>query len=272
MEQRKTPVISNARAQAARKRRLRRRLRLVRNWIIFLSVCAAIVFALARAVLWAVPRIHALITPQKAFTAAEYDGSAYVFDASDPYLALVNNNLPLSAEPSPALAAADDTSGVQLETQAAGAYRSMAAAALADDVELKLMAGYMDAASRQAAFDVKKQAYMQSGLAEEEAAARAQTIVPRPECSEYATGCAADILSADYAGLDTGFASTRAFEWLSAYAAEYGFILRWPEDRQAATGMAYQPWHWRYVGVENALAIRASGLSLEEFLALEQAK
>mgnify|MGYP000464789635 CR=1 FL=1 len=58
---------------------------------------------------------------------------------------------------------------------------------------------------------------------------------------------------------------------LTAYAAEYGFILRYPQDRQAATGVVFEPWHWRYVGVENALAIRASGLSLEEFLALRKA-
>ena len=58
---------------------------------------------------------------------------------------------------------------------------------------------------------------------------------------------------------------------LPPYAAEYGFILRYPEDRQAATGVVFEPWHWRYVGAENALAIRASGLSLEEFLALQKA-
>ena len=58
---------------------------------------------------------------------------------------------------------------------------------------------------------------------------------------------------------------------LEAYAAEHGFILRWPQERQAATGIVFEPWHWRYVGVENALAIRASGLSLEEFLALQKA-
>ena len=57
-----------------------------------------------------------------------------------------------------------------------------------------------------------------------------------------------------------------------AYAAEHGFILRWPQERQAATGMVFEPWHWRYVGRDNALAIRASGLSLEEYLALEQTK
>ena len=81
---------------------------------------------------------------------------------------------------------------------------------------------------------------------------------------------AADILSSDYTTLDTGFADTDAFRWLSAYGADYGFILRWPEDCQAVTGMVYQPWHWRYVGVENARAIAASGLSLEEFVAVHQ--
>ena len=59
---------------------------------------------------------------------------------------------------------------------------------------------------------------------------------------------------------------------LEAYAAEHGFILRWPQERQAATGMVFEPWHWRYVGRDNALAIRASDLSLEEYLALEQTK
>ena len=85
-------------------------------------------------------------------------------------------------------------------------------------------------------------------------------------------GYAADILAADSLEENTGFADTRAYEWLEAYAAEYGFILRWPQERQAATGMVFEPWHWRYVGRDNALAIRASGLSLEEYLALEQTK
>ena len=90
------------------------------------------------------------------------------------------------------------------------------------------------------------------------------------ESNEHGTGYAADILSADNPQQDTSFAETRAYEWLTAYAAEYGFILRYPQDRQA-TGVVFEPWHWRYVGVENALAIRASGLSLEEFLALQKA-
>ena len=100
---------------------------------------------------------------------------------------------------------------------------------------------------------------------------RSMAEAAQADANEHGTGYAADILSTDYTAQDTGFADTRAYQWLTAYAAEYGFILRYPEDRQAITGVVFEPWHWRYVGVENALAIRASGLSLEEFLAEQKA-
>lgn len=167
---------------------------------------------------------------------------------------------------------ADDATGVSLEAEAAAAYREMAEAAKQDEIELVLTAGYRDAAARQSAYEAAVQSYRESGCSEEEATAKAATVQPAPEASEYATGYGADILAADSMEKDTGFADTRAYEWLEAYAAEYGFILRWPQGRQAATGMVFEPWHWRYVGRDNALAIRASDLSLEEYLALEQTK
>ena len=128
-----------------------------------------------------------------------------------------------------------------------------------------------DADTRQAAYEARVQTYRDKRKSEEEAARLAATIQPAANANEHGTGYAADILSADNPQQDTGFAETRAYEWLTAYAAEYGFILRYPQDRQAATGIVFEPWHWRYVGVENALAIRASGLSLEEFIALQRA-
>ena len=180
-------------------------------------------------------------------------------------------NLPFAEEPSPALADADEASGIQLEAEAAAAYQKMAAAAAEDGVALVLTAGYQDADARSAAYETQKQQYLEKGKTEEEAASLAADIQPPAECNDHGTGYAADILSTDYPTRDTGFDTTRAYEWLTAYAAEYGFILRYPQDRQAATGVVFEPWHWRYVGVENALAIRASGLSLEEFLALQKA-
>ena len=249
---------------------IRRRLRLVRNWVLFLGACAGAMVLMTTGILWLLPKANALIAGPEVFEAQQYDGSAYTLDLADGRLALVNANLPLTAEPTPELAVADDATGQQLEAEAAQQYRTMAEAARNSGIALTLETGYQDAAARQAAFDAAKQAYLEKGLSEEEASAKAALTVPMPEASEYATGYAADILAADSATKDETFAQSRAYEWLTAYAAEYGFILRCPEDRQAATGMAFAPWHWRYVGVENALAIRAGGLSREEFLALGQ--
>ncbi len=249
----------------------RKRLRLACNWAILLLVCAAIVALMTKGILWLLPKVNAMLAGPKSFEAAEYDGAGYTFNAADERLVLVNANLPYGEEPAPNLAAADEPSGIQLEAEAAEAYQKMAAAARADGVELMLNTGYLDADARSAVFDARKQSYLEKGKSEEDAASLAAAIEPRADCNEHGTGYAADILSADYTTRDTGFVSSRAYEWLTAYAAEYGFILRYPEDRQAATGVVFEPWHWRYVGVENALAIRASGLSLEEFLALQKA-
>lgn len=266
----------NQNKQAPRRRmtrrewRIRRCLRLARNWAVFLAACGAAVALMTSGILWLLPKAHALIAGPEAFVARNYDGTEYQLNLADARLVLVNGNLPLDAEPAPALAVADDATGQQLEAEAAQQYRAMAEAARNSGIALTLETGYQAEAARQAAFDAAKQAYLEKGRSEEEALAKAALTVPMPEASEYATGYAADILAADSATKDETFAQSRAYEWLTAYAAEYGFILRCPEDRQAATGMAFAPWHWRYVGVENALAIRASGLSLEEFLALGQ--
>lgn len=249
----------------------RRRLRLARNWAILILVCAAIVALMTKGILWLLPKVNALLAGPKKFEAAVYDGTGYTFNDADERLVLVNTNLPYDEEPSPNLAAADETTSIQLEAEAAQSYQQMAEAAKTDGITLVLNAGYLDADARSAVFETQKQAYLEKGRSEEDAASLAALIQPQADCNEHGTGYAADILSADYTTLDTGFADTRAYEWLTAYAAEYGFILRYPQDRQAATGVVFEPWHWRYVGVENALAIRASGLSLEEFLALQKA-
>lgn len=263
---------SMTREKRQAQRRRRRVVRLVRNWTIFLAACACIVAVMTSGILWLLPKAHALVSGPETFEAREYDASSYVFYASDARLVLVNGNVPLDSEPSPTLAVADDATGVQLEEEAAEAYRKMAAAALADGIELTLQAGYLDKDARQAAFEKQLQLCKENGDSDDAAASHAATTVPQAECSEYGTGYAADIVSADHTAADSAFANTRAYEWLTAYAAEYGFILRCPEEREAATGKVFQPYHWRYVGTENALAIRASGLSLEEFLAVNLAK
>ena len=236
MEQNDHPASARPKPRLTRAQYMRRkRLRLARNWAILLLVCAAVVALMTKGILWLLPKANALLAGPQSFEAASYDGTAYAFDADDARLVLVNANLPYAEEPAPALAAVTDNSTIQLEAEAAEACRTMLEAAKADGIELVLNAGYLDVDGRSAVYETQKQAYLDAGKTEEQAASLAEDIQPRAECSEHGTGYAVDILSADYTTRDTGFAATRAYEWLTAYAAEYGFILRYPQDRQAAT-------------------------------------
>lgn len=90
--------------------------------------------------------------------------------------------------------------------------------------------------------------------------------VAPPGASEHQTGLAVDIVDANYLELDEGQEETATQQWLMIHCAEYGFILRYPTDKSATTGIGYEPWHYRYVGKEAASAITQSGLCLEEWL------
>ncbi len=243
-----------------RKKNRRRRRRLL--WAGCTALGVVLVVLLVRFCKGAASGLHTAAN----YGTAEYDVSAYVFDAADPNLRLVNNNTPLPDGYAPE--AADAANGKQLAAAAAAAYQQMEAAAEKDHVSLILCSGYRDYAYQQGLFEKRMKKYEKQGYNEQDAAALAQTVVAKPGCSEHQTGLAADIVTDGYQGLDSGFAKTDAYAWLKRYAADYGFILRYPENRQAATGIIYEPWHWRYVGVENAQAITQSGLSLEEFVAL----
>ena len=264
----RAPGRNGRQARARRGRRQARVLRRLAGMALGLAFVLGVGVLLFRLGAGAGSGLHAAA----GYTPAAYDLSAYRFDAQDPYLLLVNNNLPLAQDYAPAeLAVADADTGKQLEAAAAAAYQEMAADAAEDGVSLVLCSGYRDYDYQAGLFEKRMQKYLDQGRTAEDAAALARTIVAKPGCSEHQTGLAADIVTEKYTGLDSGFAKTDAYAWLVQHGAEYGFILRYPEDRQADTGIVYEPWHWRYVGVENARAIAASGLSLEGFLALHTA-
>ena len=63
------------------------------------------------------------------------------------------------------------------------------------------------------------------------------------------------------------FESTEQYAWLRAHAHEYGFIQRYPANKADETGIDYEPWHYRYVGVEAATRIREADITLEAFIA-----
>lgn len=85
-------------------------------------------------------------------------------------------------------------------------------------------------------------------------------------CSEHATSLAIDILSADYSSLDEGFEATPEGLWLAENAHRFGFILRYPKNKEHLTGVVYEPWHFRYVGIQAANEMFQQGKCLEEYL------
>lgn len=84
--------------------------------------------------------------------------------------------------------------------------------------------------------------------------------------SEHATGLALDIFAKSYQKSNAAFGNTAEGKWLAQNAHRYGFILRYPADKEHVTGVIYEPWHFRYVGVMAAMEMHQSGLCLEEYL------
>ncbi len=100
-----------------------------------------------------------------------------------------------------------------------------------------------------------------------DAVAVAQYYSAPPGASEHHTGLCVDFITEDMGGiLDERFAEKDAFAWLSQNAHRFGFVLRYPEEKQSVTGYIYEPWHYRFVGREAATDIYYSGLTLEEYL------
>ena len=157
-----------------------------------------------------------------------------------------------------------------LQTEAADAFLAMQAAAAREGVTIWMQSGYRSVKYQEGLYNKKTQYYLDKGLSRAEALQKAASIVNPPGYSEHNCGLAADLNSPEHTGLDTGFEKTAAFRWLKAHAVEYGFILRYPKDAEAVTEITYEPWHWRYVGPENAAPIEQSGLCLEDAVALLQ--
>ena len=98
--------------------------------------------------------------------------------------------------------------------------------------------------------------------------AAAARIVAPPGTSEHQTGLCCDIADQFYSVKDSSLENTATYKWMYEHCAEYGFILRYPKDKEDVTQIMYEPWHFRYVGKEAARYIMEKGLCLEEFLAL----
>ena len=153
-----------------------------------------------------------------------------------------------------------------LQTAACDAFLEMQKAAAADGVTVWMQSGYRSVKYQTSLYERKTKYYLDKGYDNATAREKAAAVVNPPGYSEHNCGLAADLNSPEHTGLDEGFEKTAAFRWLCEHAGDYGFILRYPKDAEDKTEIIYEPWHWRYVGVENAAKINASGLCFEDYI------
>lgn len=139
--------------------------------------------------------------------------------------------------------------------------QAMLEAAWADGVQLYVWSPYRSYDTQNMLFQKRIKYCISQGTPANEAETQAATVVARPGTSEHHTGLAADFNMAD-----DKFETTPMYAWMQQHAAEYGFIMRYPKSKTDITGVIYESWHYRFVGINAALEIKEQGVCLEEYL------
>ncbi|OGY23901.1 MAG: hypothetical protein A2172_05035 [Candidatus Woykebacteria bacterium RBG_13_40_15] len=175
----------------------------------------------------------------------------------DNLLVLINKKigLPPNYEPSDLVFVAGT---LRLRKGAANAYSNMVSAAAREGIPLVISSAYRSYTDQQNTFNywVSKSGSQQ-----------AQTFSAFPGHSQHQLGTAVDFtLAGGSSFFSESFGQTAQGSWLSNNASRFGFVLSYPKGKESITGYIYEPWHYRYIGVENAKRLASSGLCLEEFL------
>lgn len=152
----------------------------------------------------------------------------------------------------------------KMRREAAEALDAMLSDAQAAGFSITVTSAYRSREYQKRLFDDAVESYLARGMSPKEALRLTKRYHAAPGESEHESGLAADIHHLSCATL--AFADTAEYRWLTENAHRYGFILRYPEGKESITGIAFEPWHFRYVGREAAEEIYSSGLCLEEFL------
>ena len=157
-----------------------------------------------------------------------------------------------------------------LDSRILDSYNNMLNAAKNDGITLKIISGFRTYSGQVSLFNNKVNQYINKGYSREKAKELAAQYVAPPGTSEHLTGLAVDLISTDWynynSDLNSNFEKTKEFEWLYNNCAKYGFILRYPKDKENVTKINYEPWHYRYVGEEAAKIIMDNKMCLEEYV------
>lgn len=156
--------------------------------------------------------------------------------------------------------------GYPFDARAAGALQDMLNAARADGMSLYITSAWRSRATQEELYENRVWRFMLEGYNREQAEELGATVVLPPGTSEHELGLSVDFVTGSYTELDPGFSAQPEYAWLFSHCAEYGFIPRYPGYKSEITGVTWEPWHYRYVGVEVAEYIMANDLCLEEYL------
>lgn len=124
-----------------------------------------------------------------------------------------------------------------------------------------VQSAYRSVARQKELYDASVQKYLKQGKTQEEAQKLTDEYINKPGSSDHNLG-----LAVDFNYVDNKFEKLDGFKWLQQHAEEYGFVLRYPKDKEDITKIAYESWHWRYVGKEHAQKMNKLNMCLEEYV------
>ena len=178
------------------------------------------------------------------------------------FLRLVSENKTLPENYRPKLVSVEN---VQVSENCGEALALMLQDARQAGCELLLLEGYTDRKSRQQSYDQHIKELMAQGKSREEAAELTLKTMSKPGADEHQLGLTVDITDREYPEKNMDLLESDTYKWLSENCWDYGFIIRYSEDKSEITGRDFMPWHYRYVGVESAQLIKTLDMCLEEY-------
>lgn len=127
--------------------------------------------------------------------------------------------------------------------------------------DIWVQSAYRSVERQKELYDNSVNKYLKQGKSQEEAERLTDEYINKPGSSDHNLG-----LAVDFNYVNNEFEETKAFTWLKKHAENYGFILRYPSDKEDITKIAYESWHWRYVGEDHAKKMNELNMCLEEYV------
>lgn len=255
-------------AQSRSARRIKVWMRVVLTLVILFGSMAAILFAVSYLGPWL--RSEMSVEASSSVSASslpsalpspvpEYDSVGLPVYSEEVCLFLVNKSNPAKKDFAPELT---EVSGIQVDSRIAAALRLLSTAAKEDGLALSFTEGYISYEEQKKRFRAVADKLMkEEGLTTVMAKSEAEAIEPQPGESDFQSGMCIRL-----EGDPKTFEDSRTYSWLKANMGKYGFIFRYPQYKEDATGLEADPTVIRYVGSASAAAMQQRSLCLEEYI------